>query len=159
MSVTDSKMDVSKYYKIPAMERSLKPLLVCLWMLGIPFHLPGGRNNKTLFLIYTLTWIWGLLLFCLNVWVNVSDLWKVVTSGIQAVSGWNAVIKRFSLCLALISVHLGWLAIATPKWINHFLGTLQRMRKFQLFYNNSPGGFFRISIIGTTVIVMVGRLL
>ena len=150
----------SKVIEIPQhnIEWALKPIFLCLWVLGIPLEMKSHQSHcKKLNVI----WLWGLFLFCLNCGNNFYDLWELVAGmklAKKTTKEWNRIINILSSIFSLVPVHFAWLAVTAPKCYNELFIILKQMDKEQVF--QSDRCFIprvrRISCFIVFIIVLVG---
>ena len=139
-------------------EWALKPIFLCLWVLGIPLEMKSRQSNcKKLNVI----WLWGFSLFSLNCGINFYDIWELLAGLKRAEKStreWNQTIIFLSCIFSLVPVHFAWLAITAPKCNKEFFIILKQMDKKPIFQSDT---FFvrrvrRISNIIAFIILLVG---
>lgn len=145
----------TKNYSI---EWSLRPLVTCLRIIGIPVgdlqQQPNDKGRSDL--IIFLTWFWALALFCAHLSLVLFCCWSLSDSMRRSpAETWNNLINFFNFSLATTTVHFGWLTIATPQWNNGLLNTIHRMEHQESFCPTFLERIRRVSILGVYLIIMV----
>lgn len=151
------------------MEWSLKPMIICLWFLGLPLRSPyyqhfcgstscensKGNQPNSRWWMYIFIQIFGLLLFCINLMENCFSIYLgMKIESRRGTLGWNDTISSLNFCFGILLSHFVLITSVTFTWNEELLDVLHRIQN-QFDTNTSNNDKLRRISVASSVVLLI----